>query len=293
MLHIRSCGRSFGTGCGIRTSRRNRARVAADGPTDPQIAHIAYTAGDIDIKAAQQALQISKNENVRAFANDMVRDHTAVNDKALALVKKLNVTPEDNDTSKGSEKQAEEKRAELAKLSGAAFDKAYVDNEVAFHKTVDGALADDAHTLVIERRTEEPAPDRSQDFRRPLEARRASGKHVEVRRGPDANRNALLGPRCCCCKSQALTSGSRARSCESRSTTSPSHRPKSRSRQAIPVEWVNNDFIDHTATATGGEWDVMIVAGQSARQANDQTGTIKYFCRVHPDMTGTIHVVNK
>ena len=94
----------------------------------------------IDVKAAQQALQISKNDHVRAFANDMVRDHTAVNDKALALVKKLNVTPEDNDTSKALTKQADEKSAELAKLSGAAFDKAYVDNEVAFHKTVDGAL---------------------------------------------------------------------------------------------------------------------------------------------------------
>ena len=114
---------------------------AADKPTDPQIAHIAYTAGDLDIKAAQQALEKSKDENVRAFANDMVKDHTAVNDKALALVKKLNVTPEDNDTSKGLVKDADAKRAELAKLSGAAFDKAYVDNEVAYHKTVNDALA--------------------------------------------------------------------------------------------------------------------------------------------------------
>jgi acetylornithine deacetylase/succinyl-diaminopimelate desuccinylase-like protein len=73
---------------------------AADKPTDPQIAHIAYTAGSIDIKAAQQALSISKNETVRAFANNMVADHTAVNVQALALVKKLGVTPEDNATSK-------------------------------------------------------------------------------------------------------------------------------------------------------------------------------------------------
>jgi putative membrane protein len=114
--------------------------VAADKPTDPQIAHIAYTAGDLDIKAAEQALETSKTERVRAFANDMLRDHTAVNDKALALVKKLGVTPEDNDTSKALVKGADAKRAELAKLSGAAFDKAYIDNEVAFHKTVNAAL---------------------------------------------------------------------------------------------------------------------------------------------------------
>jgi putative membrane protein len=109
-------------------------------PTDPQIAHIAYTAGQIDIEAAQQALSKSQNKDVREFASDMERDHKAVNDKALALVKKLNVTPQDNDTSKALSKQAADKRAELAKLNGAAFDKAYIDNEVAYHKTVNGAL---------------------------------------------------------------------------------------------------------------------------------------------------------
>jgi len=109
-------------------------------PTDPQIAHIAYTAGQLDIAAAEQALQKSKNKDVIAFAQDMERDHKAVNEKALALVKKLNVTPEDNDTSKALTKQAADKRAELAKLSGKAFDKAYIDNEVAYHKTVNSAL---------------------------------------------------------------------------------------------------------------------------------------------------------
>jgi putative membrane protein len=108
--------------------------------TDPQIAHIAYTAGQLDIQAAQQAEQKSKNKDVIAFAKDMERDHKAVNDKALALVKQLNVTPEDNDTSKALTKQAADKRAELGKLSGAAFDKAYIDNEVAYHKTVNAAL---------------------------------------------------------------------------------------------------------------------------------------------------------
>jgi putative membrane protein len=109
-------------------------------PTYPQIAHIAYTAGQIDIEAAQLALKKSKNKDVRAFASDMLRDHKAVNDKALALVEKLKVTPEDNDTSRQLKKQASDKRAELSKLNGAAFDKAYIDNEVAYHKTVNDAL---------------------------------------------------------------------------------------------------------------------------------------------------------
>jgi putative membrane protein len=73
------------------------ALAQGTGPTDPQIAHIAYTAGQLDIEGAKQALSKSKNKDVRAFAEGMVSDHTAVNKKALDLVKKLKVTPEDND----------------------------------------------------------------------------------------------------------------------------------------------------------------------------------------------------
>ena len=107
---------------------------------DAQIAHIAYTAGVLDVAAGEQALKKSQNKEVREFAESMVRDHKAVNDQALALVKKLNVTPQDNDTSKALTKAAADKKAELEKLSGAAFDKAYIANEVAYHKTVNGAL---------------------------------------------------------------------------------------------------------------------------------------------------------
>jgi putative membrane protein len=108
--------------------------------TDPQIAHIAYTAGVIDIAAAKQALTKASNRDVKAFAEDMVRDHEAVNKQALDLVKRLNVTPQDNDTSKALSKQAADKLAEFGKPSGAAFDKAYVANEIAYHKTVNNAL---------------------------------------------------------------------------------------------------------------------------------------------------------
>src|SRR5438309_8314630 len=81
-----------------------------------------------------------KNKYVKAIDKYMVRDHEAVNKQALALVKKLNVTPEDNDTSRTLSKQASDKLAELDKLNGAAFDRAYVANEVAYHKAVNGAL---------------------------------------------------------------------------------------------------------------------------------------------------------
>ena len=108
--------------------------------TDPQIANIAYTAGQIDIEAAELALKKTENADVRAFAELMARDHTAVNDQALALVKRLNVTPEDNSTSAALTKQAADTKARLEKLSGVEFDRAYIENEVAYHTTVNGAL---------------------------------------------------------------------------------------------------------------------------------------------------------
>lgn len=117
--------------------------LAADArPTDPQIAHIAYTAGQIDVTAAEQALNKSKNPDVIEFAKTMERDHKAVNEQALALVKKLNVTPEDNAVSQSLTQNASKELATLEGLDGAAFDKAYVENEVAYHKAVNSALAD-------------------------------------------------------------------------------------------------------------------------------------------------------
>lgn len=116
------------------------ASEAADTPTDPQIAHIAYTAGALDVEMAKFALTKSRNDEVVGFANDMIRDHEAVNTQALDLVKKLKVTPEDNATSKALKEASAAEKDKLAKLDGAAFDKAYLDNEIAYHKQVNEAL---------------------------------------------------------------------------------------------------------------------------------------------------------
>ena len=115
----------------------SQAAAAID---DAQIAHIAYTAGTIDVAAGKQALAKSHNKTVRAFAEEMVRDHDAVNAKALALVKKLGVKPQDNPTSQALSKQAAGELTTLSHLSGAAFDRAYVKNEVVYHRTVNSAL---------------------------------------------------------------------------------------------------------------------------------------------------------
>ncbi|MEO8852438.1 MAG: DUF4142 domain-containing protein [Ginsengibacter sp.] len=106
--------------------------------TDPEIASVAVTANQIDIDYAKIAIKKSKNQQVIDFAKTMEKDHGAVIDEAVALVKKLGVTPKDNATSKSLNAQAAKTRKMLNSKSGKAFDKAYVDNEVAYHTAVIG-----------------------------------------------------------------------------------------------------------------------------------------------------------
>ncbi|MFN2623807.1 MAG: DUF4142 domain-containing protein [Chthoniobacterales bacterium] len=108
----------------------------AAAPTDPQIAMIAVTADNVDIDAGKLATEKSTNPKVKEFAEMMVRDHTSVNTQATALAKKLNVTPEESATSRSLKSDGDKNLANLRGLSGAAFDKAYVDNEVTYHEAV-------------------------------------------------------------------------------------------------------------------------------------------------------------
>lgn len=106
------------------------------GMNDLEIAHTAYTAGNLDIRYAHLALGLSENPKVREFAQTMVRDHSAVNEEAVALITKLKVTPQDNDLSRALVKGAKQKRDELRKLNGKAFDCAYAENEFGYHQVV-------------------------------------------------------------------------------------------------------------------------------------------------------------
>ncbi|NND19253.1 MAG: DUF4142 domain-containing protein [Silicimonas sp.] len=115
----------------------------ADQPmNDLEIAHTAYTAGGLDIRYAHLALAVSENEQVREFAQTMIRDHTAVNDAAGALIVELDVTPQDNDLSRALVEGAAAKRAELMALSGADFDCAYATNELGYHRIVNQTVAE-------------------------------------------------------------------------------------------------------------------------------------------------------
>jgi len=114
----------------------------AAGPNDAQIAAIVVTANQVDIDAGDYAQAHASADDVKAFARQMVTDHTAVNKSAADLAGRLHLTPEDNPTAQSLKKGGDDNVAHLKTLSGPAFDRAYVDHEVAYHEAVLKALDD-------------------------------------------------------------------------------------------------------------------------------------------------------
>lgn len=108
--------------------------------TDPEIASVAVTANQIDVDYGEIALKKSQNDEIKHFAQTMMNDHKSIIKQAVDLVTKLGVTPKDNAVSQSLLKGAKETSAKLNKLKGDAFDKAYIDNEVAYHEAVIGAV---------------------------------------------------------------------------------------------------------------------------------------------------------
>ncbi len=108
---------------------------------DLQIAHVAYIADNIDIRYAHLALAISQNPAIHKFAETMIRDHTAVNEQALALLEKLGASPQDNFLSQALNKDAERIIDEMSQLRGAEFDRYYAKNELQYHRAVNDLVA--------------------------------------------------------------------------------------------------------------------------------------------------------
>ena len=116
------------------------AGASAQGINDAQIASIVVTANQVDIDAGNLAKTASSNGEVKKFAELMVTDHTGVNKSATELATRLKVTPEDNPTSQSLKSGGEANLKNLKGLKGAAFDKAYIDHEVAYHQQVLDAI---------------------------------------------------------------------------------------------------------------------------------------------------------
>lgn len=122
------------------TATLNAQDKTTAAPTDAQIAMIVVVADTVDVNYGKLAVEKTANPAVKEFAETMIRDHTAVNAQATALAAKLGVTPMESDTSKSLNANGAKELATLRALSGAEFDRAYVNNEVSYHEAVIGML---------------------------------------------------------------------------------------------------------------------------------------------------------
>ena len=104
--------------------------------TDPQIVGVVTAADQIDIATAKLALKKSTNDQVKQFAQQMIDDHTKLQNSVNDLGKKLSVKPAPSATSKSLHTAAAAENKKLRGLSGKAFDKEYIDHEVDYHQQV-------------------------------------------------------------------------------------------------------------------------------------------------------------
>jgi putative membrane protein len=231
----------------------------ASGPTDAQIAAIVVTANQVDIDAGNLAKSKASASDVKDFAQLMVTDHTAVNKSASDLVSRLHVTPEPNTTSRSLEAGGDQNLATLKKLSGPAFDKAYVDHEVAYHQAVLDAVD---QTLIPNAKNPELKA-------LLVKVRPAFVAHLEHAKTIQSGLNKTVSIEGMSFNPRALTVSRGAR-----------------------IVWTNKDIVPHTVRANTRAFDSGSIAPNATwLYVADRPGTYSYACAYHPTMTASLRVL--
>ena len=184
---------SAAVACGIFALSSSATLRAQAPPTDPQIVGIVVAANEIDIDAGKLALSKTHNKEVHDFAQQMVTDHTSVQNSVSALGAKLHVTPADSETATSLKKQAAETTEKLKSLHGAAFDKAYIENEVTYHAavidTVSKVLIPNAQNAELKSALEGAAPmfqghlEHAKQLQSSMEGKSSASASTHIHRG--------------------------------------------------------------------------------------------------------------
>ena len=109
---------------------------------DAEIIQVLHITNGAEIKAAQVAKSKAQNPQVKQLAEQMIKDHTAMDIKVGELQRKLNVRPQDSALSAGLQAKANTAIAGLKPMSGNAFDEAYILSQVSMHGDVKEAIRD-------------------------------------------------------------------------------------------------------------------------------------------------------
>ena len=132
-----AAGATQGTGAVVASA--GAARPHAQALDDATIVAIFDAANTADIETGQLAAERGHAKAVRDFGDMLVRDHQAVRQQGRDLARKLGVTPTPPKDDQGARDHAAAMR-QLRGLQGAAFDRAFLQHEAAFHKAVIDAV---------------------------------------------------------------------------------------------------------------------------------------------------------
>jgi putative membrane protein len=108
--------------------------IAADYPSDEQIAKIIMTADKGEVDMAKMAKEKAQSKDVKKFAAHMIKDHSKSNKKTVLLSKKLKIKPVENELSTEKKAESDAGMAKLEKISGSEFDKEYMMTQIAMHE---------------------------------------------------------------------------------------------------------------------------------------------------------------
>jgi putative membrane protein len=228
---------------------------------DAQIASIVVTANQVDVDAGELARARASSAEVKKFAQTMVADHTSVNKSAVDLATKLGVTPQDNDTSRALKAGGDKNVANLKTLSGRAFDKAYVDHEVAYHtqvlEAIDKTLIPGARNAELKALLVKVRP--------AFVAHLEHAKHLQASLAKDGEDHTITMEA--------------ARFSPATLTVAAGD----------TVTWVNKDLMPHTVTSAAFDSGT-IAAGKSWSFTFKSKAELGYACAFHPTMTARVRV---
>ncbi|HJT16267.1 MAG TPA: DUF4142 domain-containing protein [Thermoanaerobaculia bacterium] len=121
--------------------------------TDPQIAMMMRVINLGEIREAQVARDKTANTTIRDFAQMMINDHEAENNKAEAAMSAKDVNSEDTPESRQLDAESGAATDRLRALSGAALDRAYIDRQVQAHQNalnlIDKQLVPNARKKIV------------------------------------------------------------------------------------------------------------------------------------------------
>lgn len=126
---------SFATGCGD-DDIFEEIGVGDEPSTDAEIAHVARTANTGEVDQAQIALPRLQTEEARAYAEQMVTEHTASNEELADLVNELGLDLQDNEVSEDLRERTEDVLSDLREAEASEVDAVYIQSQVISHRRV-------------------------------------------------------------------------------------------------------------------------------------------------------------